>query len=150
MKAYIAGKIAGDPHYKLKFEAGKRILRQAGYKVITSSELPQGMQNSDYMRICMAMIDVADVVAFLPDWKDSPGARLEHAYCEYIGKKTIYIKAIPDPTMATESPVDWVDREVKKIKNSINSQNWDYQTGYLSALSTVEGLIAMSKERYAP
>lgn len=149
MKAYIAGKIAGDPSYKAKFDAGKQILRHAGYKVITSSDLPQGMQNSDYMRICIAMIDVAEVVAFLPDWKDSPGARLEHCYCEYIGKKTIYIKAVPD-TMADESPVDWVDQEVKKIKRSINSQNQDYQTGYMSALSVVEGLIAISKERCAP
>lgn len=41
----------------------------------------------DYMRICFAMIDVADLVVFLPDAKDSAGARLEKAYCEYVGKE---------------------------------------------------------------
>lgn len=43
---------------------------------------------ADYMRICMAMIDVADCVVFLPDTGDSAGARLERAYCEYVGKET--------------------------------------------------------------
>lgn len=149
MKAYIAGKITGDPRYKAKFEWAKRFLDSRGYQVITSSNLPQGMQNSDYMRICMAMIDVADIVAFLPDWKDSPGARLEHCYCEYTGKKMMYLKAVPD-TMVNENPIDWVYQEVGKIKKSINSENWDYQTGYMSALSVVEGLIAISKERCGP
>lgn len=46
------------------------------------------MTPADYMRICLAMIDVADSVVFLPSAKDSAGARLERAYCEYIGKET--------------------------------------------------------------
>lgn len=44
------------------------------------------MQSADYMRICFAMIDTADVVAFLPDFKQSAGAEVEHAYCRYIDK----------------------------------------------------------------
>ena len=38
------------------------------------------------MKICFAMIDVADEVYFLPDWEESGGAQLEKAYCDYIGK----------------------------------------------------------------
>ena len=55
--------------------------------VLNPAELPEGMEAADYMRICMAMIDVADAVVFLPDAKDSAGARLEKAYCEYVGKE---------------------------------------------------------------
>ena len=33
-------------------------------------------------------ITVADAVVFLPDAAESAGARLERAYCEYIGKET--------------------------------------------------------------
>lgn len=44
------------------------------------------MQPADYMRICFAMIDTADVVAFLPDFKQSAGAEVEHTYCRYIDK----------------------------------------------------------------
>lgn len=35
---------------------------------------------------CLAMIDTVDLVAFLPDWTESEGARLERQYCEYIKK----------------------------------------------------------------
>ena len=45
------------------------------------------MSREDYMRICFAMIDVADAVVFLPDAAESAGARLEMAYCEYIEKE---------------------------------------------------------------
>ena len=38
------------------------------------------------MRICLAMIDCADAVYFLPDWTLSEGARIERAYCEKCGK----------------------------------------------------------------
>lgn len=54
--------------------------------MLNPSWLPQGMQKADYMRICFAMIDTADVVAFLPDFKQSAGAEVEHAYCCYIDK----------------------------------------------------------------
>ena len=46
------------------------------------------MSREDYMRICFAMIDVADAVVFLPNAADSAGARLERAYCEYVEKET--------------------------------------------------------------
>lgn len=88
-KAYIAGKISGDPRYKLKFEQEARRFEKAGYKVINPATLPEGMSHADYMRICFSMLDVADVVVFLPDWKESPGAKLERAWCEYTGKSIV-------------------------------------------------------------
>lgn len=54
--------------------------------MINPAVLPSGMQPADYMRICFAMIDTADVVAFLPDFKQSNGADVEHAYCLYTDK----------------------------------------------------------------
>lgn len=36
---------------------------------------------------CLAMIDSADLVAFLPGWESSAGARIEHEYCRYTGKR---------------------------------------------------------------
>ena len=38
------------------------------------------------------MMDSADVVAFLPDYKQSEGARLEWAYCQYVGKQNMYLE----------------------------------------------------------
>lgn len=91
MKVYIAGKITGDPDYKNRFEAGKLALEREGHTVLNPADLPAGMDNKDYMRICFAMIDVADFAAFLPGWERSKGASLEHAYCQYTNKQTFYL-----------------------------------------------------------
>ena len=90
MKIYIAGKITGDSNYQQKFMNARQDLEKRGYIVISPAVLPEGMTPGDYMKICFAMIDVADAVAFLPDWKDSAGARLEMEYCKYIGKEIRY------------------------------------------------------------
>lgn len=89
-KAYIAGKITGDPEYRKKFASAQEELERQGYIVLNPALLPEGMATSDYMRICMAMLDTADVVFFLPGWVDSEGAKLEWQYCEYT-RKTAYI-----------------------------------------------------------
>ncbi len=91
MKVFISGQITGDPNYKEKFRVVQRILEGDGKTVINPSVLPQGLTPADYMRICFAMIDSADVVAFLPGWNQSKGASLEHAWCQYTGKQTMYI-----------------------------------------------------------
>ena len=38
------------------------------------------------LAICFAMLEAADMAAFLPDYCDSPGARLEYDWCRYTGK----------------------------------------------------------------
>ena len=89
MKVYIAGKITGDPGYRDKFAAAEMQLGGQGHTVLNPAELPEGMAPADYMRICFAMIDVADAVVFLPDAAESAGARLYMAYCEYIEKEYV-------------------------------------------------------------
>ena len=85
-KIYIAGKITGDPDYKAKFEAAAEAYTKKGYTVLYPSWMPAGMRPADYMRICFAMIDTADVVAFLPGYETSPGPQLELQYCLYTDK----------------------------------------------------------------
>ena len=85
-KIFISGKITGDPDYKAKFEAAAEAYKKKGYTVLCPSWMPAGMQPADYMRICFAMIDTADVVAFLPGFSKSPGAQLELQYCLYTDK----------------------------------------------------------------
>lgn len=90
MKIYLAGKITGDPDYQVKFMRARQQLQADGHIVISPAVLPEGLEPGDYMRICFAMIDSADAVAFLPDWTESPGAKLEHKYCVYIGKEIVF------------------------------------------------------------
>lgn len=92
MKVYIAGKITGDNGYKAKFAKAWDELSEKGHAVLNPSILPSGMTNADYMRICLSMIDSADAVYFLPDYKGSPGAQIELAYCLYIGKPVDFFR----------------------------------------------------------
>lgn len=92
MKVYIAGKITGDSAYREKFQQAQRDLEGEGFIVLNPAELPEGMIPSDYMRICFAMMDSADVVAFLPDYRQSRGARLEFDWCQYTGKQTMFLE----------------------------------------------------------
>lgn len=87
MIIYISGKITGDPDYKAKFGKAAAELRAAGHTPINPARLPEGMNKGDYMRINFAQMDSADAIMFLPDWQDSDGARLEHAWTEYVGKE---------------------------------------------------------------
>ena len=86
MKIYIAGKITGDPDYRAKFADAQRQIEAQGHIVLNPATLPEGMEPKDYMRICFAMIDVADEVWMLPRWVDSAGAILEWRYCQYVQK----------------------------------------------------------------
>ena len=92
MTVYLAGKITGDPNYREKFaEAAKKLEERAGVTVISPAVTPEGLKKADYMRICFAMLESADTAAFLPDWEDSPGAQLEKHWCEYVGKKMVFL-----------------------------------------------------------
>ena len=90
-KIYIAGKITGDAGYREKFAAAEQKLTREGYIVLSPAILPEGMSTADYMRICFAMIDVADKCAFLDDFLESKGARLEWDYCAYTKKEVLML-----------------------------------------------------------
>ena len=83
MKIYIAGKITGDPEYRRKFACAARQVEEFGHIALNPAELPEGMTPEEYMRICFAMLDVADEMWYLADAADSPGAFLEVQYCRY-------------------------------------------------------------------
>ena len=85
-KLFISGPVTGVPYYWREFEKAQGFYEEMGYAVMIPSELPVGMSNADYARICLSMIDSADEVAFLPGWRDSIGCKLEHDYCYYIRK----------------------------------------------------------------
>lgn len=113
MKIYIAGKITGNPHYKSQFRATEEALRREGYTVLNPADLPEGMKPGDYMRICFAMLDSADIVFFQSEWEESEGARLEFGYAKYIRKHIIAMNAdshdITDGTLrAVAEMAEWL------------------------------------------
>lgn len=84
---YLSGPITGVPNYWEAFEKAEDYLTSLGWIVLSPAKHPKGLTNGQYMRIDFAMIDVADVVLFLPGYQDSRGACLERDYCIYTQKK---------------------------------------------------------------
>lgn len=109
MKIYIAGSITGNRHYKSQFRATEEMLQRERYTVLNPAELPAGMKPADYMRICFAMLDSADIVFFQSGWEESTGARLEFDYAKYIGKPIIAMETdfpdVSDDTIRTVAEV---------------------------------------------
>ena len=87
---YIAGKITGDPDYKRRCDAAKRMLQQQGYAVLSPADLPQeGFCYQQYMRICKVMLQECDSVCLLPNWTESNGAKEERNLAYALGKRVV-------------------------------------------------------------
>lgn len=94
-RIYLAGKITGDPNYKQKFVEGVEILKNCGFKaedIVNPVELCQ--EGWSWLR-CMIhdlrLMAGCSWIAFLSDWKDSRGARIERFFAQMLGKYTIYL-----------------------------------------------------------
>lgn len=111
-KIYIAGKITGDPDYKEKFEHAARSCENRGYTVLNPASLPEGMLPADYMRICLSMIDTADIVSFLPGYETSSGAQLEIQYCLYT-EKSVWL---PECREDDPETADKLEAAIKKFE----------------------------------
>ena len=90
MKIYIAGKVRGLKNYKEVFKKAEKELQNKGHITLNPAELPEGLHWTDYMKICIPMLEVAEAIYLLDNWKDSTGARVEKAYAECQGKEIIY------------------------------------------------------------
>ena len=84
---FLSGKITGDHLFKRKFsEWALRLLIRGACKVLNPATLPDGWEYDEYMEHCMIMVRRCDIVAVLPDWEISKGARSEVAYALALGK----------------------------------------------------------------
>lgn len=97
MKIYIAGPMTGLPDCnKPAFNAAAKILSQNGEIVLNPAILPEGMKHHEYMTICLAMVEVCDMVMLLPGWEKSVGAQMEQKRARELGKEVIEIEVKHD------------------------------------------------------
>lgn len=94
MKVYIAGKVTGldEAFVFRKFNESKCQLKKQGCIAMSPAVLAlnSGFGHSDYMHVCLAMIDVCDAVYMQKDWRNSKGARMELQYARKCKKKILY------------------------------------------------------------
>jgi hypothetical protein len=92
---YLAGKITGDKNYRQKFREAEEALSTDGSIVLSPTVLPQGFNWDAYMRMTQVMMSECCVVAFLPDWEESEGAKVEMEEAKKQKKEIIFLKRVP-------------------------------------------------------
>lgn len=102
LRAYIAGRMTGLPDFNYPvFNAEAERLRALGLHVENPAELPEQDTWQAYMRQAITRLVTCDVVALLPDWEKSRGARIENALAVSLGiptRKAEYFQALkPKP-----------------------------------------------------
>ena len=83
---YLSGPMSGIPDYNhQEFNAAAERLRGFGLTVINPAEQPEQGTWIDYMRHDIKLLLDAHVVAVLPGWEKSTGAKLEVAIARELG-----------------------------------------------------------------
>lgn len=86
MKIYISGKISNNPNFKEEFENAEDYLNKEYPNAeiinpaLVNSFLPKSTTYTEYMRMCFVMLDMADAIYMLPNWRESCGASQEFGY----------------------------------------------------------------------
>jgi hypothetical protein len=90
-KIYISGKIMGDPNFKQKFLSAENDLIRAGWKdIINPTKLGEEETWEKYMIRDIEIIFGCTAIYMLSDWKQSRGARIEHAVAMEMNLTLIY------------------------------------------------------------
>ncbi|NTZ40683.1 DUF4406 domain-containing protein [Enterobacter sp. JMULE2] len=86
MIVYIAGPMSGLENFnRPAFHLAAEKLSRQGYTVLNPAVLPDGLTQPQYMNVCISMLQCADEIYLLEGWKESEGARAEHALAVKLG-----------------------------------------------------------------
>ena len=130
LKVFLSGPISSRMEtYKAEFDDAARIVSEAGHLPLNPATLPIGMENRDYMRICLAMLDSADLLLQLPGWGKSAGAIAERTVAMKTGVESLTLEdfireygpervlAEPEPPSETEQLLSRVERLFGRREN---------------------------------
>lgn len=96
-KIYIAGKVTGLSRVEASFMFGavQKELMDQGHEVIVPLDIVPFNSSSweEAMKICIGALMTVDQAYFLPNYKDSPGAMLEHTLCEQLKIPIYYVSS---------------------------------------------------------
>ena len=96
MKIYISGAITSNPNYKEDFERAEDYLQREYPKAdiinpaLVNSYLPKSTTHEEYMRMSFCMLDMADAIYMIRNWKTSCGASQEYGYALAMDKIILF------------------------------------------------------------
>ena len=87
LKIYLSGPISGVDNYKENFALAEATLheRWPDAVIINPAVLPEGLSNKDYIMTDLQLLSTANILALIPGWETSTGAKLEKLFAQYIG-----------------------------------------------------------------
>ena len=88
----MAGPMTGIEDFNYTaFNAVAALLRDKGYEVENPADhgIVEGAQWADYMAYDLTRLGLCGVIALLPDWEKSQGARLEVMVAEQLGMTVV-------------------------------------------------------------
>jgi hypothetical protein len=100
-KVFISGPMTGIENFN--YPAFNRValaLRKLGYVVLNPAENPEQDSWEGYMRLALIQMLQADIVAQLPGWQDSRGARMEHDVAD-----ELHIPCMTAESLLCQNPV---------------------------------------------
>lgn len=97
MKYYISGAISNVDNYQSFFNIAENFLKREGHSVVNPCRISEEVQSrienptyEDYMRADILALLKCDAIYMLKGWKNSYGAKIEHAVAEACGLVITY------------------------------------------------------------
>lgn len=98
-KVYLSGKIGGLKPCVFKANFAKAAWEALAFfapneqvEFINPAALPAIMKTwGDYLIFDLMLLKECDAIVMLPDWKESKGAKVEHAFAEGLGIEIYYL-----------------------------------------------------------
>ena len=98
MKIYISGAISNNKNYMEDFERAEDYLGKEFPKAeiinpaLVNSFLPKSTTHEEYMKMSFLMLDMADAIFMMKNWKTSCGASQEYGYALAKDKTILFEK----------------------------------------------------------
>jgi len=89
-RIYIAGPMSGLPELnRPAFFAKAAAIEAQGHVALNPAILPDGLEQHEYMAICLQFVQMADRLLMLPGWQQSAGAMAEYHLAVKLGKPVL-------------------------------------------------------------
>ena len=102
MRIYIAGPITGhESTTKGRFDAAAREIRKRGRNPVNPYYIGwtfEGGTHTEYMSVCIPLLELADAILMLEGWEESRGARAEYHHARAY-HMPVYLSSADIPNM---------------------------------------------------
>lgn len=135
MKVYISGKMRGLPEEesRRRFEAARQYLIELGHDVVNpwdseKEKEAQCLEWEDYILYDLRIIKHCDALFMLDNWRDSDGAKCEHAFASGRKMEILYETHESDDNDLQKASEEYADERLSVIRPDISDSSYSRKT----------------------